>query len=212
MTERRQQGRQRECGRSAVATIDQTELLRAQCYALLGRLLARAPDAGLLAEVGRFGCDDTALGQALARLAAAAKASQAALVGAEYDALFIGVGRGELVPYASYYLTGFLNERPLAHVREDMTRLGITRADMSFDPEDHIASLCEIMAGLIVGTFGEPASLEEQQRFYDRHLARWAGRFFMDLEAARSGSFYKPVGEIGRLFMAIEADGFKLAA
>jgi TorA maturation chaperone TorD len=175
-------------------------------------LLARAPDAGFLAEIGDFLGDETAFGQALARLARAARESDAGEVSAEYDALFIGVGRGELVPYASYYLTGFLNERPLAHVRDDMMRLGITRSDETSDPEDHIGSLCEMMAGLIAGSFGKPAPLAEQQRFFDRHLGRWAARFFKDLEAAPSVSFYKPVGEIGRLFMAIEAEGFKLAA
>ena len=175
-------------------------------------MLACAPDAGALAEIGGFRGDDTGFGQALTRLARVAEKADPADVSAEYDALFIGVGRGELVPYASYYLTGFLNERPLAHVREDMMRLGITRAEGTSDPEDHIASLCEMMAGLIAGSFGEPALLAEQQRFFDRHLARWAERFFMDLEAAQSASFYRPVGEIGRLFVVIEADGFKLAA
>ena len=166
----------------------------------------------MLGELAGFAGDDTALGQALARLGLAAAATDAAAVDREYAALFIGVGRGELVPYASYYLTGFLNERPLAHVREDMMRLGIARSDETSDPEDHIASLCEIMAGLIAGSFGAASPLGEQQRFFERHLARWAPRFFTDLETAPSASFYRPVGEIGRLFMGIETHGFKLAA
>jgi TorA maturation chaperone TorD len=89
-----------------------------------------------------------------------------------------------------------------------MARLGIGRRDDVPEPEDHIAALCEMMAGLITGAFGEPASLDEQRRFFTRHLASWAPRFFEDLQAARAAVLYMPVGRIGRIFIAIEAEAF----
>ena len=194
------------------ADIDEADLLRAQCYSLLAQLLARQPDGDLLARVAALKGDETPFGAALSRLAEIAGRTDEATAEREYFALFIGVARGELVPYASYYLTGFLNEKPLARLRADMQALGIARqADVS-DPEDHIASVCEMMAGLILGTFGAPADLAAQHRFHDRHLAPWAGRFFADLERAEAVSLFRPVGEIGRLFLAIEAEAFGMAA
>ncbi|HEY0834328.1 MAG TPA: molecular chaperone TorD family protein, partial [Azospirillum sp.] len=129
----------------------------------------------------------------------------------EYNALFIGVVRGELVPYASYYRTGFLNDRPLARVRQDLLTLGIERAPGVAEPEDHVATLCEVMAALIDGTLGA-SDLDRQKRFFDRHLAPWAGHFFTDLEHAEAARLYRPVGAIGRLFMDIEAEAFGMVA
>lgn len=186
------------------------DAMRGQLYGLLGRLLARPPSADLLRRVAGIGGDGTALGQALTDLAAAAAATDAARVEREYHHLFIGVARGELLPFASFYLTGFLNEKPLARLRTDMARLGIARAEEVKDPEDHIASLCEMMAGLAAGDF--QVSLAEQQLFFDRHLAPWADRFFQDLDRADSAVFYRAVAAVGRLFLAIETDAFRLAA
>ena len=117
-----------------------------------------------------------------------------------------------MLPYASYYLTGFLLEKPLANLRGDMAALGIQTSGISKEPEDHIAYLCEIMHGLITGAFNEPASLETQKIFFMTHMAPWAGQFFTDLEGAELATLYMPVGTIGRLFMAIEAQAFELAA
>ena len=128
----------------------------------------------------------------------------------EFFNLFIGVGRGELLPYGSYYLTGFLNERPLARLREDLHALGIERAEGQVEPEDHAAILCEIMAGLADGQFAATAEL--QQQFFEKHLAPWIGRFFADLERAEAANFYRHVGTIGRLFMEIETEAFALPA
>ncbi len=196
--------------------LDETEIVRARLYGLLGSLLAAPPEDDLLARVGSIAGADGPLGAALADLAAAARATSAADIQREYGALFIGVVRGELVPYASYYLTGFLHEKPLARLRQDMAALGIARADKNSDPEDHIASLCEMMAGLIVGAFaGSEAAatpLLPQHTFFERHLLPWAGQFFTDLELAASASFYKAVGATGRLFMDVEENAFALAA
>jgi TorA maturation chaperone TorD len=129
----------------------------------------------------------------------------------EFDVLFIGLDRGELVPYASYYLTGFLNGRPLAHLRRDLRTLGLERLPGVAEPEDHMALLCETMAGLIGGGTAPSADVDEEA-FFRRHLAPWAGRFFEDLERARAAVFYRPLGRLGRLFTSIEAQAWAMAA
>jgi TorA maturation chaperone TorD len=201
-------------GGSNGKTLEVTEedALRAQLYGLLASLLAAPPTPEVLAIVGAIKGDETELGQALKLLAKAARGTTIEDGEDEYQALFIGVGAGELTPYASYYLAGFMFEKPLAKLRIEMGRLGIARADHVHEPEDHIASLCEMMCGLITGTYGEPADLARQQTFFDVHLASWAELFFKDLEAASGANFYKPVGTVGRLFMEVEAQAFKIAA
>jgi TorA maturation chaperone TorD len=151
------------------------------------------------------------MGKAIATLARVAGTLGERDVEREYHALFIGIGRGELLPYASFYMTGFLNEKPLAALRNDMMRLSIERSPGVFEPEDNIGSLCEMMAGMIVGRFGKAAPLAEQQEFFNRHLAPWASHFFTDLEGAKGSLFYAPVGAIGRLFMGIEKEAFRMA-
>lgn len=185
--------------------------LRADLYNFLGALLAGPPDQLLLDQVAGLKGDDSDLGQAVATLARVGKVTRPKAVASEYNRLFIGLGRGELLPYASYYLTGFLNEKPLAQLRQDMTRRGLARAANVFEPEDNIASLMEMMAALIVGRFGPPATLADQQEFHARHIAPWAGHFFTDLEGAKGSVFYAPVGTVGRVFMQIEAEGFRLS-
>lgn len=187
------------------------DALRAQCYALLARLLLAVPTRQTLDHVRGLRGDDSAFGRALNSLADVARKTSVESVEREFNDLFIGVGHGELQPYASYYLTGFLYERPLAALRSDMIRFGIARRENVPEPEDHIAALCEMMAGLITGAFGRAASLAEQQEFFDRHIATWAPRFFADLEAAQTAVFYMPVGQVGRLFLAIERDAFAMA-
>ena len=119
----------------------------------------------------------------------AARAADAEQVGREYFDLFIGLGRGELLPYGSYYLTGFLHERPLARLRGDLAALGIARAEGNPEPEDHAAILCEIMAGLIGGDFAGAA--RGPTALFEKHLAPWIGRFFADLERAEAAKFYR---------------------
>jgi TorA maturation chaperone TorD len=184
------------------------ERLRAHQYQLLARFLAAPPDAVLLELASGFTGDETELGSGLGALARLSARITPEAAGREYHDLFIGVGRGELLPYASYYLTGFLHERPLAKLRVDMSRLGIARADEVKEPEDHIAALCDMMAGLITGAFGPPLDLVGQKAFFETHMAPWAERFFEDLEAAKSATLYTPVGTIGRVFMGIERAAF----
>jgi len=187
---------------------DDIAIPRAREYALLAALLARPPDPALLKRLASIEGDGTPLGLAHKALAAAAAEQEAAAVAREYFELFIGVGRGELLPYGSYYLTGFLQERPLARLRAELVALGIERVEGRCEPEDHAAILCEIMAGLITGEFAAP--VERQHYFFDRHLAPWMPRFFADLEAAKAADFYRPVGAIGRLFIDLETEAFAL--
>ena len=190
----------------------ETEALRAALYRLLARFLAAPPDAATLEVAGQLGNEEGGeLGQALGLLARVARTTSAEQASQEYHDLFIGVGRGELVPYGSFYRTGFLNEKPLALLRSDLAALGLARAPGNPEPEDHIAALCEVMAGLAEGSLAT-VDLAGQQRFFDHHLAPWAGKFFTDLERARAARLYQPLGTVGRLFVEIEAAGFALAA
>jgi len=189
---------------------DDVDVARAQEYALLAALLARAPNGALLGRIAKL-CDDaTTLGAAHAALAQAAEVTSADKIAREFFDLFTGVGRGELLPYGSYYLTGFLNERPLARLREDLRALGIERAERQGEPEDHAAILCEIMAGLADGRFSAPVAA--QHRIFEKHLAPWIARFFADMERAEAAGFYRHVGAVGRLFIEIETKAFALPA
>src|SRR5262249_54100610 len=144
-----------------------------------------------------------------ATLADAASIAVAGAVEREYFDLFVGLGRGELLPYASYYLTGFLNERPLSRLRDDLAALGIARVENKFEPEDHAATLCEIMAGLAGTRF--LASSEAQHVFFEKHVSRWMGRLFAEMEKAENSKFYRSVGTFGRVFLEIEAEAFTFA-
>lgn len=192
----------------AERTIDDVDQARAQEYALLARLLTRAPDAGLLEQIGALRGDATPLGVAHIELAEAAKGADVTAVEREFFNLFIGIGRGELLPYASYYLTGFLHERPLARLREDLAVFGITRADSVAEPEDHAGILCEIMAGLADARL--PAPADASRTIFEKHIAPWIGGFFADLERAEAAQFYRRLGAVGRVFMEIETQAFAL--
>lgn len=196
---------------AAGAVAAEEEGFRAQFYNLLARLLAAPPDRRFLTSLSQLQGDTSPLGQALRALAKAAALTSASEAEREFNRLFIGLTAGELRPYGSYYLTGFLYEKPLADLRWDLQCLSITRSADVAEPEDHIASLCEIMAGLITAAFGRAATLGEQRRFFEAHLAPWADAFFSDLEQAASARLYRPVGSIGRLFVAIEEEAFAMA-
>ena len=187
---------------------DDVDALRAQEYALLALLLSRAPSAQLLERLGELKGDASPLGLAHLALADAARAADPDAVSREYFDLLVGVGQGELLPYGSYYLTGFLHGRPLARLREDLGSLGIEAAESLREPEDHIAILCEVMAGLAGRRFAAETGAE--RRFFERHLEPWATRFFADVETAQLASFYRAVGTVGRMFMAVEAEAFAM--
>ncbi len=187
------------------------DVLRAQMYRFLARLLAAPPDAALLKTVAGMEGDETDLGKAMLSFAKMASKSNLPQTEEEYHDLFIGVARGELLPYGSYYLTGFLHEKPLSKLRNDMSRLGIARDAGHKEPEDHIAALMDMMAGLIAGEFGDPAPLSEQKKFFEAHISSWASHFFADLEGAKSSVLYAAFGTIGRSFLDIEATAFSMS-
>src|SRR3954470_13242582 len=187
---------------------DDVALARAQEYALLATLLVRAPDAKLLESLAGLRGDATPLGVAHAALAQAASETTVERVEREYFNLFIGLGRGELLPYGSYYLTGFLHERPLSRLRGDLAAFGVERVEGNYEPEDHAATLCEIMAAFAGGRFPAPEGAE--RRLFEKHMVPWMSRFFADLERAEAADFYRNVGTLGRVFMDIEAEAFAL--
>jgi TorA maturation chaperone TorD len=190
------------------AAADDVDQARAHEYALLARLLLDPPDAALLERLAALAGDASPLGAAHAALAAAARDTTAEAVEREHFDLFIGVGRGELLPYASYYLTGFLNERPLARLRDALAALGIERAPEQCEPEDHAGLLFETMAGLTGGGLGTPPGSD--RALFEAHLAPWIGRFFADLERAEAARFYRAVAALGRVFVDIETEAFAL--
>jgi len=191
-----------------VSDIDETDAARSHEYGLLAVLLMRAPDADLLSRLCALRGDPSPLGLAHMALAEAAEKADPASVEREYFELFIGLGRGEVLPYASYYLTGFLHDRPLARLRDDLQRLGVERAEGNAEPEDHAAILCEIMAGVLDGRFAAPEGTD--RALFEKHMKPWIGRFFADLERAEHADFYRHVGALGRLFVQVEMEAFAL--
>jgi TorA maturation chaperone TorD len=200
-------------GRAALTAVacdvDDVDGARGREYALLSVLLARAPDQSLLERLAGLPGDASPLGIVHAALAEAASQTSVERVEREYFDLFIGLGRGELLPYGSYYLSGFLHERPLARLRAHLARLGIERAEGQAEPEDHAAILCEIMAGLANGEL--PATAGADREVFEQHLSPWFGRFFADLERAEAADFYRSVAALGRVFIEIETAAFALA-
>jgi len=192
--------------------IDEMEQARAALYRLLGTALSHPPTAALLDRLRALpaSSDGSPIANALARVARTAQPISLAAARTEYDALFVGIARGELMPYASFYLTGFLHDRPLARLREDLGALGLAAVPDHPDPEDHAGTICELMAGLIDGDHGAPQPLPVQQRFFDRHLAPWLDRFFADLETAPSARLYASLGTLGGAFFAVERLAFQL--
>lgn len=181
-------------------------VLRINAWTLLGRLLAAPPDEQVLEFLSS--CDpqsqggDNLLGASWELLSAAAAKASPAEIEDEYQDLFIGVGRGELMPYGSWYLTGFLMEQPLARLRSELALLGFERKDGVCEPEDHAAALCDVMAMISAGD--APAPAEVQSGFFSRHIAPWMVRFFRDMQQAPSARFYRAVGQLGEQFVTLE--------
>jgi len=190
--------------------VDEIDRARAQEYALLATLLSCSPDAGLISRLARLDGDPSPIGIAHTALGEAAARTTEEGAEREYLDLFVGLGRGLLLPYASHYLTGALYGRPLARLRQTLRLLGIEEAEGRSEPEDHAAILCEIMASLIGGRFACPAGADRE--FFEQHLAPWIRRFFVDLEQANPSYFYARVGSLGRIFVDVERDAFARSA
>ena len=201
--------RERTARGSRSHVVDELDCARAREYALLATLLARGPSRELIGRLAALQGDATPLGMAHAALAEAARRSGEAAVALEYFDLFAGLGQGQILPYASQYLTGSLYGRPLVELRETFQLLGIERVNPS-EPEDHIATLCETMAGLVGGAIPGPDGCDRD--FFAKHLATWARRFFADLERANPDGFYATVGALGRALMEIETEAYSFPA
>lgn len=196
----------------AEQALSDEEMARGQLYSLIGRLLIRAPDELLLQKLRSLSGDGSDIGLALEDLAAAARATTSEAVEREYHALFIGLPRGELLPFASYYLTGFLHEKPLARIRADLRQLGLARMENIAEPEDHLGQLFEAMGLLIAGPIETRRDLRAQEQFFNHHIAPWASRCLQDLQQAEASKVYRSVGRLGCAFMSIEVQAFQLAA
>jgi TorA maturation chaperone TorD len=186
---------------AGISSLEPEDRLRADTYRVLGRLLAAPPDAETLDlfATAPVSNEDNLLAVAWRMLAMSAERATPGEVADEYQTLFIGLGRGELVPFGSWYLTGFLMEQPLARLRTDMQKLGFERQDDVAEPEDHAAALCEIMALLAEDT--GPGSLEVQAAFFETHIGTWMTRLFRDMQEASSARFYRAVGQLGEQFI-----------
>lgn len=184
---------------------DQAQAMRAAVYELLASLLAKQPDDDTLQRLRNIGDVDASEGQIAMGWELMKQASlkfDLEAVHDEYFSLFLGVGRGELVPFGSWYITGFLMEKPVAVLRSELIRLGIERQEGVVESEDHIAALCDAMALIIRSS--EEISLETQQQFFNDHLAPWVGRFFNDMQNAKAAHFYRSVGFFGESFIEFE--------
>lgn len=185
------------------ATADPESQARADVYGLIAALLRGVPEATLIEHLAGMNIDDGGddFSKALLALRLAASAVSPAEIDDEYHVLFVGLGRGELVPYASWYLTGFLMEKPLGELRRDLRLLGFDRQEGVAEPEDHIAALCEVMAMMITdGAFDVAA----QRSFYETHVGSWSERFFSDMERSEATVFYRAVARLGAAFMDLE--------
>lgn len=207
---------------------DQAQLMRAGVYEMLAALLAREPGSELLQALADLDEIDTSEGQIAMGwelLRQASRKTSTDAVRDEYFNLFLGVGRGELVPFGSWYMTGFLMEKPVSHLRTDLSALGIERQDGVAESEDHIAGLCDAMALMIRSSAGQGSAESEageaeqtidvvgfdrQGEFFRAHIEPWAQRFFADLQTAKAAHFYRAVGFFGESFIEFEQQLFNM--
>jgi TorA maturation chaperone TorD len=180
--------------------------LRPESYVLLASLLGQPPVAGLQKVLNDLAWDDTIpalLAGSLSELGKAVCEYSIQAMQTEFNKLFVGLGSGEIIPYASWYLERKIQSRPLANLRADLCRLGIVHKESDHEPEDRAAAVCEVMA--IISVPNGSCSLADQADFFGRHLARWMGLFFQDLTTAKNAAFYRTVGRFGLHFMEYES-------
>ncbi len=178
---------------------------RAAAYSVLAALLRGIPSQEALDQISEFAkvtVDEDELLLSMSSLGLAAQSTEVEAIDDEYHLLFVGLGRGELVPYGSWYLTGFLMEQPLSILRDDLRLLGFERDESVVEPEDHVAAMCEIMMMLISDN---PSNSDETQLiFFEKHIEPWMKRFFDDMAKAESAVFYRAVGRFGLAFLDFE--------
>jgi TorA maturation chaperone TorD len=192
------------------------ETARAEVYGLLAALFYAPPGADLMAQLRVAVTEAPAAGGFLEepwrQLVAAARDTTDAQVADEYDALFGGVGKPDVMLFGSYYLSGFLNEKPLAQLRGDLAALGLAREQGVTETEDHFACVCEVMRYLIAGDDVEVANLTQQHKFFSTHLQPWSSALCDAVEQHPRARFYAALAGFARAFLSVESQGFDMMA
>ena len=190
------------------------EVARAEMYGLLASLFYQPPDADLLVQLQAAVTETLEQGAFLEEpwraLVAEARGMTADQIAQEYNALFGGVGKPELYLFGSHYLSGFLNEKPLVQLRDDLTALGLARDAQMPETEDHVAYLLEVMRYLIAGDDAEVCNLTRQSAFFSRHLQPWVSQMCQAVAAHPRAAFYARVATLTEAFASVEAQGFDL--
>ena len=190
------------------------ETARAEVYGLLAALYYAPPTIELLQQLRAAVTEAPSAGAFLEEpwrvFVGVARSTELDAIASEYDTLFGGVGKPEVYLYGSYYLSGFLNEKPLARLRSDVAALGLARDETMSETEDHVAYLCEVMRYLIAGDDVEVANLTQQQRIFARHLQPWVGRMCEAIAQHPQARFYRALAEFTLAFLSVEAQGFDL--
>ncbi len=194
----------------SIAGIEEEDALRADMYSFLANLIRTEPSEELVDTLKNLSGDQSNIGKSIKLISKLSSTLHISEISDEYVNLFVGVGRGELLPFASYYLTGFLNDKPLSKLRDDMNKIGVERLKEVKEPEDHVSSLFDIMSGLITGKFGRLYSINEQSVFFEKHLNSWVDLLMTDIESSKSAVFYAPVGSLGKEFIKIEREAFRM--
>ena len=193
---------------------DREELARAEVYGLLASLYYAPPSHDLYEQLRVAVTEAPASGAFLetswSEVVAVSRRLAPAQVGEEYVALFGGVGKPEVFLYGSWFIAGYLNEKPLVDLRHDLAALGLERPPSVLETEDHIASLCEVMRYLIAGDDAGVSNLAAQQRFFNAHLRAWVERLCEAIVAHPRADFYRALSAFTRDFFAVEAQGFDL--
>lgn len=198
--------------------LTEEDMARASMYGLLARLFYAAPDAELLQAIcvadEIFAADAaTPLADAWQKLQAASQLMETEAVATEYEAVFIGLAQGEVMPYMSWHLTGFMMEEPLSRLREDLAQLELARVRGVGEPEDHMAAICEVMRLLTAGSHDHgQAPVELQRQFFDRHLRPWYKKFSAQCLSAPSANYYRTVARFMETFMDVEAQAFDMGS
>jgi TorA maturation chaperone TorD len=188
------------------------ETARADLYGLLATLFYAPPAQELLNTIASAQADgDGILERAWADLSVSCKTAQAESVRDEYERLFIGVGKPDVMLYGSYYLSGFMMEKPLAELRTDLAKMGLQRADAMSESEDHVAALCEVMRYLIASDDIVHANVETQRQFFANHMQPWVLAMCEAVAAHPESRFYTSVANLARSFFEVEMQAFDMA-
>jgi TorA maturation chaperone TorD len=194
-------------------TLDE-ETARSEIYGLIAGVLYASPAIELIAQIRAAATDAPAAGAFLEepwrQFVGVTRSMSDQAIQAEYDALFGGVGKPEVYLYGSHYLSGFLNEKPLARLRTELKSLGLERSEVMSDTEDHFAYLCEVMRYLIAGEDVAVANLTRQREFFSAHIQPWVNTMCDDIQKNSKANFYASLAELIRAFMGIESQGFDM--